>query len=532
MRPGVVGGVLASLTCGALMLAGANASEYMPITAPGQSGQSSAIEWRMDDLRAIGGHRVTVAGTPRVVDTDLGRAIEFNGTTDGLFLDVNPLAGLSRFTVEVLFSPAADGPPEQRFVHFEEAKTGNRALIELRLLQGPSWCLDTYLRHGEAALTLIDREKTHPAAGWHIAALVYDGKTMTHYVDGVREMTGDVSFSPLGAGTSSIGVRQNRVSWFKGRIHTIRVTPAPLDAARFLRASRPQAESVREGRVIPIWPEGVPGAKPNGGERRVVDGRVYNVREPTLSYVAPEPGGTAGTAVIICPGGGYARLAIANEAAGVAARLHALGVATFILEYRLTEYGHPAPLQDILRAIRFVRSRASDLGIRPDRIGVMGASAGGHVAAAAATLFDAPEGRTGAALDATSARPDFVGLLYPVITMREPFAHLDSRTNLLGANPPESLVSRMSLETQVTKDTPPVFIVHTAEDKSVPLENSVLFYQALRGAGVSAELHLYERGPHGFGMTQGLGPASEWFERLAEWMRAHGWLDESRRNVR
>lgn len=281
---------------------------------------------------------------------------------------------------------------------------------------------------------------------------------------------------------------------------------------------------MRAGRVIPIWPEGVPGAR-RTGERRVVDGRVYNVQDPTLTFVAPEVGRATGTAVIICPGGGYARLSIVNEAAGVAAGLHALGVATFVLEYRLADYGHPAPLQDILRAVRFVRSKATEFGVRPDRIGVMGASAGGHVAATAATLYDAPEGRTGAALDTTSARPDFVALLYPVITMRDPFAHRDSRTNLLGASPPESLVARMSLETQVTANTPPVFLVHTAEDKTVPLENSVLFYQALRRAGVPAELHLYERGAHGFGMTQGLGPTSQWFQRFAEWMRAHGWLD-------
>ena len=281
-------------------------------------------------------------------------------------------------------------------------------------------------------------------------------------------------------------------------------------------------------RVIPIWPEGVPGAKPNAGERRVVDGRVFNVQVPTLTYRPPEPGRATGTAVIICPGGGYARLSIVNEAGGVADGLHALGVATFVLEYRLAEYGHPAPLQDILRAIRLVRSRAAEFGVRAERIGVMGASAGGHVAASAATLFDASEGRTGASLDAVSARPDFVALLYPVITMRDPYAHRDSRTNLLGAHPAESLVSRMSLETQVTAATPPVFLVHTAEDKTVPLENSLMFYEALRRAGVPAELHLYERGPHGFGMTQGLGPTSEWFLRFAEWMRAHGWLDEPR----
>lgn len=287
----------------------------------------------------------------------------------------------------------------------------------------------------------------------------------------------------------------------------------------------PAAAFAQDSRVIPIWPEGVPGAKPNAGERRVVDGRVYNVQVPTLTYAPPDAGRPTGTAVIICPGGGYARLAIGNEGGGVARRLNALGVATFILEYRLSEYGHPAPLQDVVRAVRYVRSKAGEFGIRPDRIGVMGSSAGGHVAASAATLFDAPEGRTGASLDATSGRPDFIALLYPVITMRDPMAHRGSRTNLLGANPPESLVTKMSLETQVTANTPPVFLVHTAEDTSVPLENSVMFYEALRRANVRAELHLYERGPHGFGMTQGLGPTSDWFLRLTDWMRAHGWLD-------
>ena len=350
MRADVARQILAfcALPSSALMLTGVSASDRLPPGRPGQNGQPSAVEWRLDDVRVIGGHAVAIAGSPRVVDTELGRAIEFNGTSDGLFLDVNPLAGLARFTVEVLFWPAADGGPEQRFVHFEEAKTGNRALIELRLLPGPSWHLDTYLRFGTAALTLADPGKTHPTARWHVAALVYDGKTMTHYVDGVPELSGDVSFASLGAGTSSIGVRQNRVSWFKGRIHTIRVTPAALDPSRFLRTPRSDS-AIRAGRVIPIWPEGVPGAKPNAGERRVVDGRVYNVQVPTLTYVAPEAGQATGTAVIICPGGGYARLAIANEAGGVADRLHALGVATFVLEYRLAEYrssgasaGHPA----------------------------------------------------------------------------------------------------------------------------------------------------------------------------------------------
>jgi acetyl esterase/lipase len=280
--------------------------------------------------------------------------------------------------------------------------------------------------------------------------------------------------------------------------------------------------------VIALWPEGVPDAKPDAGAEREVDERVYNVQVPTLTRY-PAPVATAnGTAVIICPGGGYVRLAVNKEGTELARRLNALGVAAFVLKYRLAEYGHPAPLRDVLRAVRIVRSRSEELGVRPDRIGVLGASAGGHLAACAGTLFDAPEGRTGAALDATSARPDFVVLLYPVITMTDPFAHAGSRRALLGENPSAALVERLSVEKQVTARTPPTFIVHTLEDASVPVENSLLFFQALRRAGVPAELHVYEKGPHGFGTRAGLGPASSWPERLEEWMRFHGWLDAQR----
>ncbi len=171
-----------------------------------------------------------------------------------------------------------------------------------------------------------------------------------------------------------------------------------------------------------------------------------------------------------------------------------------------------------------VRARASEFGLRPDRIGLYGASAGGHVAASAAALFDSPDGRTGAALDSVSGRPDFVALQYPVITMKPPFAHADSRRNLLGANPSAALVDRLSIETAVSKNTPPMFLVHTSEDTSVPIENSYLLASALRAAGVSVESHFYERGAHGFGVAPGLGATSEWPTRLVEWMTAHGWI--------
>lgn len=299
-------------------------------------------------------------------------------------------------------------------------------------------------------------------------------------------------------------------------IRTVLISACALLAAR-ARADEP--------RLIPLWPEGVPGAKAEGGVERIEDGRVSNVQSPTLTYF-PAPASSAnGASVIICPGGGYVRLAISKEGSELARMLNSLGVSAFVLKYRLVEYGHPAPLQDVLRSVRMVRSRAKEFGIRPDRIGVMGSSAGGHLAASAATLYDAPEGRTGAELDSVSARPTFVALLYPVITMKGQFAHAGSRRALLGENPGDALLERLSVETQVTKDTPPAFLVHTGEDASVPLENSILFFEALRHFKIDSELHLFEKGPHGFGTRADLGPTSGWPKRWEEWMRSHGWLD-------
>lgn len=275
-------------------------------------------------------------------------------------------------------------------------------------------------------------------------------------------------------------------------------------------------------RVIELWPEGVPGAKANGGEEYIKDERVYNVQKPSMTFFpAAAPNGTA---VIVCPGGGYERLAITQEGSGVAGWLNRLGVSVFVLKYRLKEYGQPAPLQDVLRALRIVRSRAVEFGVRADRVGVFGSSAGGHVAACAATMSDDPAGKTGHALDAVSARPDFAGLQYPVITMRRPFAHAGSRRNLVGENATPGLEATWSAETRVTKATPPVFLFHTQEDASVPLENSLQFYAALRAAGVPTEMHLFEKGPHGFGMRQDLGPTSDWPRLFENWLRAYGWL--------
>jgi len=280
--------------------------------------------------------------------------------------------------------------------------------------------------------------------------------------------------------------------------------------------------------AIDLWPEGVPGLKPDASpEHDDGDGRVSNIHHPSLTYF-PAPAGTAnGTAIIICPGGGYVRLSFLHEGVDEARWFNSLGVTAFVLKNRVKEYGHPAPLQDALRAIRIVRSRATEFGVRPDRIGIMGFSAGGHVAATAATLYDAPEGRTGAPLDSVNARPDFLLLIYPVITMQDPYAHAGSRLNLIGPHPSQALMDHLSPELQVTKDTSPAFLVSTEEDKTVAFQNIVLFFEALKRAGVPAEMHIFEKGPHGFGMRKDLGATSEWPQRCAEWMRLHQLLPKT-----
>ncbi len=218
----------------------AAAVAILALTAPAAGmRRGGPVVWTLDNLARIGGHAVTVIGTPRVVSTPVGKAVEFNGATDGLMLDVNPIEGLARFTVEALFEPSPDGPEEQRFLHVSETGSERRLMMETRILPNHSWCLDTYLRMEAPGLTLLDRAKAHPASRWHAASLTFDGRTMTSYVDGVRELSGEVAFEPLKAGRVSIGVRQNLVSWFKGRIRLVRVTPEALPAlAKLLVAAR------------------------------------------------------------------------------------------------------------------------------------------------------------------------------------------------------------------------------------------------------------------------------------------------------
>ncbi len=276
--------------------------------------------------------------------------------------------------------------------------------------------------------------------------------------------------------------------------------------------------------VIDLWPEGVPDLKPDAGPEKDDAGRYSNIHHPTLTVYAPPASKANGTAIVYAAGGGYIRVAVGANGGEITRWLNSLGVTVFVLKYRNAEYGHPAPLRDALRAVRTIRSRAAEWGVQPDRIGMLGGSAGGHVTASAGTLFDAPEGKTGAPLDAVSGRPDFMVLVFPVITMQPPFAHAISRRALLGDKPTEEALHHLSVDEQVTKATPPTFLVHSSEDTTVPVENSLLFYQAMRKAKAPIELHLYPKGPHGSGMDPKLGPTSEWPRHCESWLRFNGWL--------
>lgn len=249
-----------------------------------------------------------------------------------------------------------------------------------------------------------------------------------------------------------------------------------------------------------LWPNGAPGAM--GTEE---------VDKPALTAWLPRADQKPnGLAVVVCPGGGYGALAMDHEGKQIAQWLNSQGIAAFVLKYRLgPRYRHPAPLQDAHQAIRIVRKRAAEFKINPDRVGIMGFSAGGHLAATAATHFNAP-----------GIRPDFAILGYPVITFtKEEFVHKGSRRNLLGDSPSPKLVEELSNELQVTRETPPIFLFHTNEDKGVPPENSVLFYMACRKAGVPVEMHIYETGPHGVGLAATDISLSSWPARLADWLR-------------
>jgi len=280
--------------------------------------------------------------------------------------------------------------------------------------------------------------------------------------------------------------------------------------------------------VLPLWEGTPPNAQPAGKPfERVQEGSIVwvrHVQNPSIEVRLPAHGNANGQAVVVCPGGGYGGLAYDWEGTDFAGWLNSHGIAAIVLTYRLPVDGDVAhqkwlvPLLDAQRAIRLTRAHAADWGINPAKVGIMGFSAGGHLASTAGTQFDAGDKDAADPVDRLSSRPDFMILAYPVISMTKGTTHGGSRGALLGKDPPDELVQSYSNELQVTAETPPTFLVHAGDDPAVPVKNSLLFYEALVAHKVPAELHIYPQGGHGFSLALGKGRLQDWTQVCARWL--------------
>ncbi|MBD3383945.1 prolyl oligopeptidase family serine peptidase [candidate division KSB1 bacterium] len=278
--------------------------------------------------------------------------------------------------------------------------------------------------------------------------------------------------------------------------------------------------------VMPLWQENIPNSKKTDEtERRDTTDvvRISSVQMPDITVYLPAKKSATGQAVVICPGGGYRILAYDWEGTDIAKWLNSRGIAAMVLKYRLPGsksniIPHKSPLLDANRAIRLTRYHATGWNISPEKIGIMGFSAGGHLASTAGTHFDAADTADGDPVESLSSRPDFMILLYPVITFSKPVVHKGSRHALLGENPDSSLIRYYSNELQVKSNTPPTFIIHAGDDRSVPVENSLLFYRALVEKDISAEIHIYPYGGHGFSLAIGKGYLQSWTDRCIDWL--------------
>jgi acetyl esterase/lipase len=281
-------------------------------------------------------------------------------------------------------------------------------------------------------------------------------------------------------------------------------------------AEAPKTAPADEPRPMLLWPKGAPGAV--GSESK---------DQPSIAvYPAPTSDKASATAVIVCPGGGYGMLAADHEGAQIARWFNTHGVTAFVLRYRHAPfYRHPIPIGDAQRAIRTVRSKAAEYHISPDRIGIMGFSAGGHLAATASTRFDPGNSRATDPIDRVSSRPDFAILAYPVISFVAPFSHTGSAENLLGKDADPRLLDELSAEKRVTARTPPTFLFHTSDDAGVSVDNAIAYYQALRAFKVTAEMHIYQKGKHGVGLATDDPALSVWPGRLSDWLKTRGMLD-------
>jgi len=282
-----------------------------------------------------------------------------------------------------------------------------------------------------------------------------------------------------------------------------------------------------QNQIVPLW-QGNPPNYQETGEVTIWDTsdivRVRNVQKPDIAVFLPSKKNTTGEAVVICPGGGYGILAYDWEGSDIARWLNSRGIAAFVLKYRLPGsksniVPHKSPIMDAQRAMRLVRYNAEKWNLDPGKIGVMGFSAGGHLASTLSTHYDDGNQSSADPVEQVSCRPDFSVLVYPVISFTDDFQHSGSRINLLGEDAEESLVKLFSSELQVTEDTPPAILIHSDDDQVVPVENSIAYYKALRDNDISSELHIYPYGGHGYSLAIGQGHLSTWPDRVIEWIR-------------
>jgi len=271
-------------------------------------------------------------------------------------------------------------------------------------------------------------------------------------------------------------------------------------------------------KVIPLYDVSIPGEKAYENKEYDENGIYFVVSKPDLTIYLPQDENKEKTAIVICPGGGYHAVCASYEGHKIAREMNKKGVAAFVLKYRLPSDNYCedkafAPLQDAQRAIKIVRDNAGKWGIDPNKIGIMGFSAGGHLASTAGTHFSKSyiENK-----EETSLRPDFMVLVYPVISMQDGLTHKGSRENLIGTDPNAELVDLFSNEKQVTENTPRTFLTHAEDDDVVPVENSLRFYEALKAKNVSADMHLFSKGKHGYPLEPA---ASNWLEYVFQWMK-------------
>jgi acetyl esterase/lipase len=278
---------------------------------------------------------------------------------------------------------------------------------------------------------------------------------------------------------------------------------------------------VGQDKILKVWPDGAPNDNGMTEPEEQYDGvRVRNVSEAEMYVYLPDEEKNTGAAVVICPGGGYWIEAMDHEGYDIAEWLKSKGVAGIVLKYRLPYGHHEVPSSDARQAIRIVRNNAAEWGIDPNKIGIAGSSAGGHLASTVGTRFDYGNSSAQTELEKISSRPDFMLLLYPVITFREEFDHMGSRKNLIGEGTNWEMVEKYSNELHVSPETPPTFLVLSDDDSGVPPRNSVEFYLALKENKIPAEMHIFAEGGHGFGITKHNMPVDQWPGLFYSWLEA------------